>query len=141
MKNNKLNKPAFVEHIILWIIMFTSFISLFFFILEYANILKMQHQLSLMSDVGAKMTSKNINNERIIESLNRLKTKNIANITTNNLNCNTNTNSANYQVTFDVLINYRNSFFNNILKRTVVFNETNSSQIDCTLTLRGTENE
>ncbi|RXI43576.1 hypothetical protein CRU99_07025 [Malaciobacter mytili] len=141
MKNNILNKPAFVENIILWIVMFIGFITLFFFVLEYSNILKTHHQLSLMSDFGAKMTSRNINDIQIIEGLNRLRTQNISTITNDNLIC-TSHNIQNHQVIFNVSLNYRSSFFNkNILARTVVFNETNNSQIDCTLTLRGNEND
>ncbi len=141
MKNNILNKPAFVENIILWIVMFISFITLFFFVLEYSNILKTHHQLSLMSDFGAKMTSRDINDIQIIEGLNRLRTQNISTITNDNLIC-TSHNIQNHQVIFNVSLNYRSSFFNkNILARTVVFNETNNSQIDCTLTLRGNEND
>jgi len=140
IENNTNMIEAVVENILLWMIMFIGFVSLFFMVLDYSKVLRIKDNMSSLSDYGARMIALNKNESDIITGLNNLKANTVANITSSNLLCNTNTSADNYQAIFNTQTTYTNSVFttegaNNITSRSVVFNEVNSSQEECTLTI------
>jgi len=140
IKKNSNMKDAIVENILLWMIMFIGFVSLFFMILDYSKILRVKDNMSSLSDYGSRMIALDKNESDIISGLNNLKSNTVVDIVAADLVCNTDAGTDNYQAIFNTQTTYTNSVFttggaNNIVSSSVVFNEVNSSQIECTLTI------
>jgi len=74
----------------------------------------------------------------IADSLNNIKNKYYANISAEDIIC-AEVNDITYQVIFNVVSTYTNTkvltFDDSIYSRVVVFNEVNSNEVTCTLTL------
>lgn len=139
MKINKDNaKPAYVENIILWIVLFVSFATLFFFIVEYSVTLKVIDKTNALSDYGSRSIALGNNPSDVVNGLNQIKGDTFNTITIDNLTCTEDTTVQNYQVIFNTYTTYSNNFLsgqgaNNIHAKSVVFNETSNSLKICNL--------
>ena len=138
-KNRKM-RPAYIENILLWMIMFIGFVTLFFTILDYASVLRIKDNMQGLSDYGARMVSLDKSTSTIVDGLNELKVNGISTIASGNLVCTTDAAQDNYQVIFITQTTYTNTVFteggvNNLVAKTVVFNETSSDERTCTLTV------
>ena len=48
-------KPAYIENIILWMVMFIGFATMFFFVIDYATIIRTKDNIDALSDYGANV--------------------------------------------------------------------------------------
>lgn len=137
MKNKKEEmKPAYIENILIWMVMFIGFVTLFFFVIDYASIVRIKDNMDALSDFGARSIAINGTGTDISAQLNVTSVNAINAITSGNLNCNSVANNA-FQVIFITqATNSSYKFFNNQLtSRRVVFNEVNSNTVTCTLNI------
>lgn len=128
-------KNAYIENILLWMVMFIGFATLFFFVIDYATIVRVKDNMDAISDYGSKVVAENGIGTDLSANINSMKVKAINTVSADtNTICTTNANGA-YQVIFITeTTNTEFKFFGNKLgSKRVVFNENSSDTITCTL--------
>jgi len=137
--NNTNMKKAIIDQILLWIVLFTIFVSSLFFIIDYSNTVKAQDNTSAIADYIARMNALDKNEADIVIGINQIKNSYFTEVTTNDLNCTINSAISNHQVIVNVYATMVNNFLsaqaNNIHSKAVVFNESSEFQKECSLTL------
>ena len=137
--NNTNMKKAVVDQIILWIVLFTIFVSFLFFIIDYSNAMKVKDNTDAIADYIGRMVALNKNEADIITGVNEVKDDYFTPAQVADLICNTDNTVSNHQVIINVQTTIINSFIpvvaNNVHSKTVVFNESSESQKECFLTL------
>jgi len=132
-------KNAVVEQIVLWIVIFTSFVGFLFFVIDYANALKVNENAESISAYAARMIALDEDEADIIAGINKIKGDYVQSVTSGGLSCTESTTLENRQVIMNVYATLNNSFLptksNNIHSKIVVFNESSSFQKECSLTL------
>lgn len=132
-------KKAVVDQILLWLMLFITFIIFLFFTLDYANALKVKDNADALTDYAARMVALDKPISDIVEGLNRLKDDYIATIEEGDITCTEDTSSLNHQVIMNIYSTLTNNFLptgtNNVHAKTVVFNESSEVEKECTLTL------
>lgn len=140
----KINKPknfkdAVVEQIILWIVIFTSFVTFLFFVIDYANALKVNENAEAISAYAARMVALNEEDADIIAGINNIKGDYVAALQAGDITCNEDASVENRQVIMNVYATLTNDFLptksNNIHSKIVVFNEASAFEKECSLTL------
>lgn len=137
MENKEIMKKAYIENVLLWMVMFIGFVTLFFFVIDYATIVRVKDNMDAISDYGSRMVALNGVGADLSTNINGMKVNAINNVSadTNSI-CVTTANGA-YQVIFITqTTNTEFKFFGNQLgSRRVVFNETSTDTITCTLNI------
>lgn len=138
MKKKQMKKAA-IENIFVWIVLFVGFATFFFFIIDYATILRVKDNMQALSDYGANYVAINGVGDNISTSLNDIKANSINSISadTNSI-CNEVTNSPlDYQVVFTTqTTNNSYKFYGKKLSATTaVFNQQSGNTITCTLNI------
>lgn len=138
MSNTNMKK-AVVDQIILWIVLFTIFVSFLFFIIDYSNAVKVKDNTDAIADYIGRMVALDKNEADIITGINEVKDDYFTPTQVADLVCNTDNTVSNHQVVVNVYTTIINSFLpvtqNNVHSKTVVFNESSESQKECSLTL------
>ena len=137
MKNENNMKKAYIENILLWMVMFIGFVTLFFFVIDYATIVRVKDNMDAISDYGARNVAINGIGTDLSTNINSMKVNAINTVSADtNTICTTNTNGA-YQVIFITeTTNTEFKFFGNKLgSKRVVFNDNSSDTITCTLNI------
>lgn len=142
-KKNKM-KNAYVENILLWIVMFIGFVTFFFFVLNYAKVVRVKDNMDSFSDYGARIISISGTDSTAISNLvtrlNAMSINGMATITTADLSCTSvDDMPPRYQVIFTTqtsnTTNIAAFYSNQLVSRRAVFNESGSSTVSCTLTV------
>ena len=137
VKINKNNiKPAYIENILLWIVMFIGFITFFFLTLDYASIIRVKDNMDALSDYGAENIAINGIGNNISTNLNNITIGIINNITSTDLICTPTTDNT-FQVIFitQTTNNSYKFYSNQLSSRRVVFNQVNSDTVTCILNI------
>ena len=130
-------KKAYIENILLWMVMFIGFVTLFFFVIDYATIVRVKDNMDAISDYGARVVSNSGIGVDLSTNINSMKVNAINTVSANtNTICSTDANGA-YQVIFITkTTNNEFKFFgNNLGSKRVVYNENSSDTITCTLNI------
>jgi hypothetical protein len=130
-------KQAIVDQIILWIILFVSFVTIFYLVIDYYMVIKTKDQSDLLSNYGARMKALGKDDATVVAGLNTLKGDYFQTIQEANLSC-VNLATERYQIIFTTNIHLKNSFLNEndkIYSRSSAFNEINATDINCSLNL------
>jgi len=151
MSKNKEMKPAYIEQMLMWMTIFVSFVWLFFFVLNYATAVRLSDNMDAMSKFAAKYVSSLISqtnatitsDQNLIDSLNNIKLTKIATINPNQIVCVVATaapENTNSQSIFTITGTYNKGFLsgqgaNNMVSKSVVYNQNNAAQISCTLNI------
>ncbi|MDD2886639.1 MAG: hypothetical protein PHY66_02465 [Aliarcobacter sp.] len=137
--NNSNMKKAVIDQIILWIVLFTIFVSFLFFIIDYSNAVKVKDNTDAIADYIGRMVALDKNEADIITGVNGVKDDYFTPAQVADLVCTTDSAISNHQVIINVYTTIVNSFLpvvqNNIHSKTVVFNESSESQRECSITL------
>lgn len=132
-------KNAVVEQIILWIVIFTSFVTFLFFVIDYSNALKVNENAEAISAYAARMVALNEDDDDIIAGINEIKGDYVQDLTITDLDCTESSTIENRQVIMNVYATLSNSFLptksDNVHSKIVVFNESSAFQKECDLTL------
>lgn len=133
-------KSAFVDQIILWIVLFTIFVGLLFFIIDYSNAVKVKDNTDAVADYTARMVSLEKSDALIVEGINtNIKDDYFQTISESSIICTEDTAVSNHQVIVNVYTTLVNGFLpisnNNVHSRTVVFNERSEFKKECSITL------
>ena len=140
MATKKIKKmtPAIVDQIMLWTVIFVSFVVILFLVIDYSMIMRIKGNLDLLSQYSARMMAIGTQKEDIVAQLNNIKLSYFADIVSDDITCIT-SNTGTYQIIFNVnglydstnILNPQNA----LSSKSVVFNEINSDELECTLTL------
>lgn len=138
-KNTKTRMiPAVIDQVLMWIVVFMGFVTIFFLVVDYSSIVRIKGNIDLMSEYAAKMIALGKDTEDISTRLNNMKSGYFAEISGANITCNITT-TGSYQVIFNLTGSYIDTRImdaqNSIVSKRVVFNEMNSDEIECSLTL------
>lgn len=141
MQTKKLNdnlKPAVVDQILVWTVLLIGFITLLFITIDYSAIMRLKSNNDALAQQGARMIALGKSSDETALSLNNIKNPYYANISGSDIICNEVTANS-YQVVFNVASVYTDAkiitFNDNINAKAATFNEINSNEITCTLTL------
>ena len=135
---NKKMRPAYIENILLWMVMFIGFVTLLFFVIDYATIIRVKDNMDALSDYGASRIAIQGTGTDMITELNDIRIGTIGNIKSSNLVCNS---TADTPPTFQVIFitettdNSIKFYTGKITSKRVVFNEVNSETVSCKLTV------
>ncbi len=140
MKTNKPNnfKDAVVEQIVLWIVIFMSFVTVLFFVIDYSNAIKANENAESLSQYASRMIALNKDIDDVITGMNNIKGNHVESIQADDLSCVEDSSISNRQVIVNIYATLDNNFLsegNNIHSKTVVFNESSEFQKECSLTL------
>lgn len=140
MKTTKKHmKKAVIDQILLWIVLFISFVGFLFFTIEYSNAIKVKDNSDAIAEYTAKMVSLGNSNADIVSGLNNIKDDYFKNILEDDLVCNEDLFTSNHQVIINIYSTLDNGFLslgnNNIHAKTVIFNEISEYKKECSLTL------
>jgi len=135
-KNNL--KPAIVDQILLWMVLLIGFVTLLFITIDYSAILRLKSNNDTIARQAVRLIALGRTNVEVSDSLNNIRNSYYAAIAEGDISCDEVV-ETNYQVIFNVSSTYTDAtlmtFNDNILSKAAAFNETNSNQITCTLTL------
>jgi len=153
-KEKKQNtKSAYIEQILMWMVIFIGFVWMFFFVIDYATAVRLRENIDAISKYAARYVAKYTDpvvnqstvafDAQFITNLNNIRNSNISSISAGDINCSIATvapQNTNSQSIFIVQGTYLKGFLsnqgtNNFTSRTVVYNETNVAQITCTLSV------
>lgn len=133
-------KKAIADQIILWIVLFTLFVSFLFFVIDYSNALKVKDNADAIADYTARMIALNKDDADIVQGLNEnIKGDYIATISSDAITCVEDITTLNYQVIVNVYGTLSNGFLpvsnNNIHSKVAIFNESSEYEKECSITL------
>lgn len=136
---NRVNmKKAAIENVLVWLLTFIGFGTLFYFVMNYALIIRVQDNMNALCDYGANVIAEQGVGADITARLNEIATGNIAAISAGDIVCNSVTDSPlTYQVVFTaVTTNQEYKFYTDPLQTSrAVFNQVNGDTVTCTLTI------
>ena len=134
-----ITKKAYVEQVLLWMVIFISFVGILFFVIDYSNVAKVKENTDSISDYTAKMIALSKGEIDIVDGINKIKGDYVVMITESDLICTEDSTTLNHQVIVNIYATVNNRFLpesnNNIHSRTVVFNESSEIEKECSLTL------
>jgi hypothetical protein len=138
MKNSK---KAIIDQIMLWLVIFVSFVIILFMVIDYYVVVKFKDRCDTMANYAVRMKALGRDDENITAGLNNLKSDSIDEIVEDDLISIESNTAENYQVKFSVNLDINTTTFKNksIHSYTSAFNEVDSSSIDCNLTLKSKE--
>ena len=136
LKNKMRN--AVVDQILLWMVLLIGFVTLLFVTIDYSKVMRLKGNNDSLAQQGARLIALGRDTTEVAESLNNIKNLYYANIIADDIVCDEIV-ATNYQVIFNVVSTYNDTkvltFADSIHSKVAVFNETNSNEITCTLTL------
>lgn len=133
-------RNAVVDQILLWIVLFITFVTLFFTVIDYYIVMKTKERVDSLSSYGARMEALGRDESTIVEGLNNIIGSTFVTVTQDDLNC-TDLGTTNYQVVFTVRVGIKNRFISadkKLISISSFFNEVNSSDYSCILDLNTT---
>ena len=141
MKKQKNYKKAVIDQMMLWIVIFISFVILFFLVIDYYTVVKVKQRSDTLVNYGVRMKALGRDNIDIVQGLNNLKIKYIDTKKEVDLICTT-VSDGNYTVKFNTQININTNTFEkkNVHSYASSFNEVDNKDINCTLILRPAQN-
>lgn len=131
-------KKAVVDQIILWIVLFIAFVGFLFFVIEYANAVKVKDNTDAIADYTARMVALGRSEDDIATGINEnIKDDYFNDVSGGGIVCVEDTTTSNYQVVVNIKTTLTNDFLtsSNVHSRTVVFNEVSEFKKECDLTL------
>lgn len=137
-KQIKRMKKAIVDQIMLWTTVFVSFVVILFLVVDYSMVMRMQGNMELMSQYGARMTAIGKSETEIATQLNNMKVSYFGTISGGDIVCTTTTDGS-YKIIFNITGLYTDTNILNprdtLTSSSAVFNELTTDEVECNLTL------
>ncbi len=130
-------RSAVIDKMLLWIVIFISFATIFFLVIDYYMIVKVKDRCDALSSYGARMKALGRDTTSIVSGLNGIKGDYFNTIYDANLTC-TPLTTEQYQVIFITNITFKNRFLNDgekIYSKSASFNEISAIDQNCSLNL------
>lgn len=131
-------KPAIVDQILLWMVLVIGFVTLLFITVDYSVIIRLKSNNDTLAQQGVRMMALGKTADETATVLNNIKVPQYADVAGADIVCDEVVDTS-HQVTFTVNSTYTDAriltFNDTITSTTASFNETNSNEITCTLTM------
>jgi hypothetical protein len=130
-------KKAAIDQVFVWILLFVSFVTIFFLILDYYILVKAMDKSDQMAQYGARMKALGKTDEEIVSGLNEIRGGVFNAIDESDLTC-TQLGVQEYKIAFNIKVNFPNKFVSDgksINAIGISFNEMGSFDQECTLTV------
>lgn len=131
-----------IDQILMMLLVFVFLVTMFFLIVDYSSIGKIQNQLDMLTREGSRLVSLGKDKEKIANLVNMMRTNYYAPITTDDIACNVDSTKTTNKVTFIVSAPFYSKFEalgsdgNMVITSTSLsYNEFSSSEVNCTVTL------
>ncbi len=137
LHNNRM-KSAAVENIIIWMLIFSMFVSIFFFIINYASIIRTKDIVDALADYGSNYIATKGVGDDISKTMNSIASVSFKKINADtSVICNPPDANHKYQIIFNVTTTNDSFYFYNekISSKRVVFNQLGSESITCNLSV------
>ncbi len=135
-KNNM--KPAVVDQILLWMVIFIAFVTLLFITVDYSALIRLKSNNDSLAKQGARMIALGRTTDETADSLNNIRNNYYSTIAGADISC-IEVVATDYQVIFNVISTYTDTkilvFGDDIHAVAATFNETTANEITCTLNL------
>jgi len=130
-------KKAVIDQIMVWMLVFVSFVTLFYLSMDYYKLLKTKESCDTMSNYGARMKALGKSNDTIAGELNKRKSNLMDTINATDIICREDITDQKYQVVFRIMMDLNTTTFQDKQIQSVssAFNELTSSNIECNLTI------
>ncbi len=132
-------RNAIIDQILLWLVLFISFVTMFLMVIDYYLVLKTKDRCDTLANYGVRMKALGRDDETIVIGLNNIKNSYFETITIDDLHCEEDSEDIDYQIVFEITTTFNNMFLSNgelIKSKTASFNEVSDSHIECSLILR-----
>lgn len=135
-KNTKM-KEAAIETIFVWMIVFASFISVFFMVINYSVVIRVKDHVDTLADYGANYVATNGIGDDISNLLDNMSPPKIQSISANTNDICTSVADNTFQVIFNVTTSNDSLLFHEgaISSTRVAYNQANSNTITCNLSI------
>ena len=131
-------KTAIVDQILLWVVLLVGFVTLLFITVDYSAVMRLKNNNDTLAQQGARLIALCKTNDEVADSLNNIKNVFYADVSGGDITCEEVT-ATSYQVIFNVISTYDDAkiltISDSIYAKVAVFNESNSNEITCTLTM------
>ena len=140
METKKVKKmvPAVIDQLMMWIMIFVSFVGILFLVIDYSLIMRIKGNIDLISQYSARMIALGKTEDETATAINNIKLSYFATVSGGSIVCTTDA-IGTYQVIFNVTGSYVDTKIlaqqNSLVSKKVVFNEVSSDEITCNLTL------
>jgi len=135
--NKKNYKNGLIDQIMLWMVVFVSFVILFFIVIDYYKVVKAKDNCDTMANYAVRMKALGRDDSSIVDGLNNLKSQYFDTIEEADISC-SETSDNKYKVKYQINATILTTTFNNkeVHSYASAFNETQALSIDCNLTLK-----
>ena len=130
-------RAAVIDKMLLWIVIFISFVSIFFIVIDYYKVVKVKDRCDALSSYGSRMKALGKDTTSIVSGLNGIKGNYFDTIYDANLTCAALA-TEQYQVIFTTNIIFENRFLDDgeiLYSKSASFNEISSIDQNCSLNL------
>lgn len=131
-------KEAAIENVFVWIVLFATFASIFFFIINYTTITRTIDTIDSLAEFGANHVGTNGVGADLSTIMNEIATKNISTISADTNTICTTVDNSQYKVIFNVTSTNTSLYFysGQLSSKKVVFNQdTTGDTITCNLSV------
>jgi Flp pilus assembly protein TadG len=137
-----MTRRGVVDQIMMLMMVFVFLVTLFFLIVDYSSIGKVQNQLDMMSRQGSRLISLGKNQEKVVNMINTLKTNYFQAITVDDISCSSAENDLS-KVIFNIQGTLQSRFDGlgsdgavTITSVSVAYNENSSDETNCSVVLQ-----
>lgn len=136
-----------IDQVLMLMMVFVFLVTIFFLVIDYASVGKVQNQLDMMARQGSRLVSLGKSAEKVATMINALKTNYFRSVTADDVVCATSENGkakvlfnieGSFQSRFDVLGDDGRI---TVTSQSVAYNEYSSDEINCSVILQRQEGE
>ncbi len=133
----KNGKKAVIDQIMLWLVIFVSFVIMLFLVIDYYVVVKVKDRCDTIANYAVRMKALGRDDENITLGINNLMINKFDDIKTDDILC-SETNDEEYKVKFKIIADVVTTTFSDktVYSYSSAFNEVNNLSIDCNVTLR-----
>ncbi len=132
-------RRAVIDQMLLWIVIFVAFVTIFLMVIDYYMIMKTKDRCDTLANYGVRMKALGRADTDIVDGLNNIKNSYFKTVELADIECIEDATQNDYQTIFKVETTFNNIFLStgeNIISNASAFNEVSSSHIDCNVTLK-----
>jgi len=133
-------RRGILDHIIMQILIFVFFVTMLFLVIDYSSVARVQNLLDTIAQQGARMVSLDRTLTQVASMINANKTDYYLAVNSSDITCISTGSSS--QVNFIASGDYNTSFSTlgdsgvvTVVSRSTAYNEVNSSDLNCTISL------
>lgn len=132
-----------VEQVMMLLMIFVFLVTIFFLIIDYSSIAKVQNQLDMLTREGSRLISLGKGEDKVANMVNLLKTNYYKSVTTDDISCIEDSTLTTNRVLFTVQAPFHSRFDAigesgdvPVISTSVAYNEWSSSEVNCTVVLQ-----